>query len=92
MPAAPLTLAEAAAHFRVSRRFFQEFIQTNPFYRMMGRRKLFFEDDIARITEALKRPRQSISARRAPAKCRPTAPTSESALNELRALLKKSSP
>lgn len=54
MTDAPLTLEEAAAHFRVSRRFFQDFIASHPFYRVLGRRKLFFSDDIHRLTEALK--------------------------------------
>src|SRR5215468_1947234 len=60
----PKTLEEAAAYFRVSRRFFQDFLSNHPFYRVMGRRKLFFPDDIRRLTEALKRPCHSSSSRR----------------------------
>src|SRR6516225_1496597 len=87
----PKTLEEAAAHFRVSRRFFQDFLSNHPFYRVMGRRKLFFPDDIRRLTEALKRPCHSSSSRCAKAN-RPTTRsaehTSESTLTELRELLK----
>lgn len=86
------TLDEAAAEFRVSRRFFQDFIRKNPFYRVLGRRKLFSDDDMRRLFELL--PCPSNSARRAPAKRRigkSEAPTSESTLNELRALLTKPS-
>ena len=86
----PKTLEEAAAHFRVSRRFFQDFLSNHPFYRVMGRRKLFFPDDIRRLTEALKRPCHSSSSRRGKAN-RPTTPSAErsteSTLTELRALL-----
>jgi N4 Gp49/Sf6 Gp66 family protein len=51
-----LTMNEAAAHFRVGRRFFQDFIKAHPHYRIMGRRKLFFSDDIERTKNALARP------------------------------------
>jgi hypothetical protein len=82
----PKTLEEAAAYFRVSRRFFQGFIAEFPFYREIGRRKLFFADDIWHLTEALKRPCPSSSSRRAKAN-RPTtqseAPTSDATLTEL---------
>jgi len=87
---APLTLEEAATYFRVSRRYFQGFIAVHPFYRMMGRRKLFFPDDIRRLTEALKRPCPSSSYRRANANRQITQSevrTSESTLTELRELL-----
>jgi hypothetical protein len=87
---APLTLEEAAAHFRVSRRFFQDFIASHPFYRVLGRRKLFFSDDIHRLTEALKRPCHLSSSRRVRANRQITQSaerTNESTLTELRELL-----
>src|SRR5215475_2018115 len=91
----PKTLEEAAAHFRVSRRFFTGFIALHPFYREIGRRKLFFPDDIRRITEALKRPCPSRSDRRAKAKTqtmKSVERSTESTLNELRALLTGAKP
>lgn len=83
----PLTLNEAAAHFRVSRRAFQDIIARYPFYRMMGRRKLFFPDDVARIRDALPRPKHFTSRARLTTK--PEIRTSEAAWAELRALLEK---
>jgi hypothetical protein len=76
---------EAAAHFRVSRRFFQDFLRGHPFYQEMGRRKLFFPDDLDRIRDALRRPSSSKAARRT---TRPAERASDDTLAELRALLK----
>lgn len=47
------TLEEVAGRFRVSRRRFQDLIRQFPYYRLLGRRKLFTEDDINRLYEAL---------------------------------------
>jgi excisionase family DNA binding protein len=47
------TVEEVAARFRVSRRTLQAFIREHPYYRTLGRRKLFTEADIARLYEAL---------------------------------------
>lgn len=83
-----LTLDEVAGHFRVSRRTFQAHIRRYPFYRTLGRRKLFTEADIARLYEAL--PCPSNSNHRVKARRRTTAleaPTSESMLTEALALL-----
>src|ERR1035437_2638974 len=54
-----LTMDEVAARFRVSRRSFQLFIRQYPYYRTLGRRKLFTEADIARLYEALPCPSSS---------------------------------
>ena len=91
----PKTIDEAAAFFRVKRRFFQDFIKDHPFYHPFGRRKLFFPEDLARIKEALPTPCPSNSAPRAKARrltMKSAAPTSESTLSELRKLLTKSRP
>ena len=40
------TIAEAAEHFRVSRRVFQGYIAKWPFYRMLGQTKLFTDSDL----------------------------------------------
>src|ERR1700719_4345480 len=47
------TLEEVAARFRVSRRTLQDFLREHPYYRVLGRRKLFTETDIQRLYEAL---------------------------------------
>ena len=41
------TIEEVAARFRVSRRTLQSHIRQYPFYRVLGRRKLSTEADIA---------------------------------------------
>lgn len=53
------TFEEVATYFRVSRRTMQEFIRSFPFYRTLGRRKLFTETDIVRLYEALPCPSSS---------------------------------
>lgn len=53
------TLDEVAARFRVSRRTMQGFIREHPCYRLIGRRKLFTEADIAQLAEALAYPSNS---------------------------------
>jgi hypothetical protein len=53
MPSELFTLEEVAARFRVSRRTLQDFVRIHPYYRRLGRRKLFTEADIARLYEAL---------------------------------------
>jgi len=47
------TLEEVAERFRVSRRTLQDFLRTHPYYRRLGRRKLFTEADISRLYESL---------------------------------------
>src|SRR4029077_7432698 len=47
------TVDEVAALFRVSKRTLQDFLRLHPYYRRLGRRKLFTEADIARLYEAL---------------------------------------
>lgn len=92
MPPKFYTLAEAAAIFRVSKRVFAQFIADKPFYRTIGRAKLFTDQDIAQLYEAMGSPSKSISA---PA---PRAPRSEAseyarvAALMPRALRKKSKP
>src|SRR5450759_4793623 len=82
------TVAEVAARFRVSRRSLQAHLRQHPYYRTLGRRKLFTEPDIARLFEAL--PCPSVSSR--PAKARPRigasgAPISKSLLTEAQELI-----
>jgi hypothetical protein len=55
-PNALYTMAEVAKHMRVSRRWLQDFIRVNPFYRMAGRKKLFLQSDIEALIAALPRP------------------------------------
>lgn len=50
------TLDEVAERFRVSRRTMQDFIRAHPFYRQIGRRKLFTEDDIHSLAGAMESP------------------------------------
>src|SRR3954463_1952402 len=87
------TIEEVAARFRVSRRSFQAHIRQNPFYRVLGRKKLFTEADIARLYEALPCPSNSKDRVRGR---RPTtvsgAATSESMLTEALALLTEKQP
>jgi hypothetical protein len=54
------TMDEAAAIFRVKKRIFAEFIAGKPFYRVIGRAKLFTDQDIVQLYEAMECP--SISA------------------------------
>ena len=79
-----LTLDEVAKKFRVSRRTMQEYIKLHPYYRVLGRRKLFGEADISRLFEALGRP----AVMRRSTKRRIPSITSEETLSELRNLLK----
>src|ERR1035437_7761365 len=82
------TVDEVTARFRVSRRTLQAHLRQHPYYRTLGRRKLFTEPDIARLFEAL--PCTSVSSR--PAKARPRtgasgAPISKSLLTEAQELI-----
>ena len=52
MPEKLYTLEEVAERFRVSRRTLQDFLRDHPYYRTLGRRKLFTEADITRLYEA----------------------------------------
>ena len=62
MPPKLYTLAETAAIFRVSKRVFAQFIADKPFYRTIGRAKLFTDQDIAQLYEAMECPSKSTSA------------------------------
>src|SRR2546423_15165645 len=92
MPRAPPTLLtrdEAASKLRVPRRWLQDFIQEHPYYRMVGRKKLFTSEDMTRLIGALPCP-GSLSR---PAKARrrsgtSAANTSESLWTTARALLR----
>ncbi len=59
MPPKFYTLAETAAIFRVSKRVFAAFIADKPYYRTIGRAKLFTDQDIAQLYEAMKSPSKS---------------------------------
>ena len=52
-------MEEVAELFRVSRRTLQAHLRHHPYYRTLGRRKLFTEMDIARLYEALPCPSNS---------------------------------
>lgn len=62
MPPKLYTLAETAAIFRVSKRVFAQFIADKPFYRTIGRAKLFTDQDIAQLYEAMESPSKAASA------------------------------
>ena len=47
------TMDEAAAHLRVSRRVLQDVIKAHPFYRVIGRKKLFTALDLNEIIRRL---------------------------------------
>lgn len=47
------TIEESAAIFRVSRRVFQDYIRKHPFFRTLGRRKLFTDADLNQLAAAL---------------------------------------
>jgi excisionase family DNA binding protein len=61
-----LTVEEVADRFRVSRRTLQAHIRRHPFYRLIGRRKLFTEDDVRKIYESLSCPSNSHADTAAP--------------------------
>jgi excisionase family DNA binding protein len=83
------TMDEAAKELRVSRRWLQEFIQRHPYYRTVGRKKLFTAEDLARLIGAL--PCPGSSSRPAKARRRTgtsVANTSASLWTTARALLR----
>src|SRR5262249_46076515 len=78
-----LTLEEVAQLFRVSRRTMQKFIRDHPFYRTLGRRKIFSQADVVRLYEALACPSNlSLPARARRRTGRSAAPTSADTLTE----------
>jgi len=82
------TIEEVARQFRVSRRTLLGHLRRHPHYRVLGRKKLFTEIDIANLYESL--PCPSNSSRREKVRRRITAsgaPTAESMLTEALALL-----
>src|SRR5262249_15093889 len=54
-----LTMDEAAKELRISRRWLQDFIKRYPYYRTVGRKKLFNSEDISRLIGALPCPGSS---------------------------------
>jgi len=50
---------EVAAYMRVSRRTLQDILRKYPFYRLVGRKKLFTDQDIRHLIEALPCPSKS---------------------------------
>src|SRR5712664_2663012 len=78
---------EVARTMRVSRRWLQGFIRDHPFYRLCGTKKVFTDEDVARLIGAL--PCPGSSSRRAKARRSSGtsgASTAESLLTEVRAL------
>lgn len=57
-----MTIKEAAAYFRVSKRTFQSFIAKHPHYKMIGRRKIFDMADIENLKRAMQAPVSSAYA------------------------------
>src|SRR5262245_66361965 len=53
------TMDEVAGKLRKSRRWFQDFLQDHPYYRRAGRTKLFTDEDVNRLIEALPCPGSS---------------------------------
>jgi len=87
------TMDEAAVEMRVSRRWLQDFIQDHPYYRLVGRKKLFEPEHINRLIGAM--PCPGSSSRPAKAKrCSGTsgANTSESDWTTARELLTSERP
>src|SRR6516165_4034547 len=81
------TMDEVARKLRISRRFLQDIIKDHPYYKAFGRKKLFTDEDVSRIIEAMSC--RGISARRARVARRTGtsgASTSESLLTEVREL------
>src|SRR6516165_6081816 len=81
------TMDEVATKLRISRRYLQDVIKDHPYYRSFGRKKLFTDEDVSRIIEAMSCP--GSSSRRARVKRRTgtsVASTSELLLTEVRAL------
>src|SRR5262245_55546119 len=66
MMSALRTMDEVAEELRVSRRWLQDFLVDHPYYREVGRKKLFTPEDIVRLIGAL--PCPGSSSRRAPGK------------------------
>jgi hypothetical protein len=58
------TMNEVAGQMRVSRRWLQDFIQVHPYYRMVGRKKLFTPEDINRLIESLPVPKEPVWLKR----------------------------
>ena len=50
-----LTMTEVAARIRKSKRWLQEFLRTRPLGKVIRRKRLFSEDDVAAIIDALTR-------------------------------------
>src|SRR5262245_43130408 len=50
---------EVAAKLRISRRFLQTMIRSHPYYRLAGRKKLFTDEDVSRLIEAMPCPGNS---------------------------------
>lgn len=87
------TMVEAAKEMRASRRWLQEYIKKNPYYRLRGNRKVFTAEDIIKLQEAL--PCPSTSMPPVPRKQRPTKsaePTAASWWTEAQKLLKNEKP
>ena len=57
---------EAAEMLRIKRRRLQMLLHEYPFYRMIGRRKVFTSGDLKKIIEALPRPSRLSSAKGRP--------------------------
>jgi hypothetical protein len=64
MPGNLLTLPEVAAHFHKGRRWMREFLKDHPYYRLAGRTMLFGETDIAKLWDAMERPRDLTRVRK----------------------------
>ena len=87
------TMDETATKLRISRRSLQDFIRDYPYYRSFGRKKLFTDEDVARLIEALPCPGNSSRPARAKRRSGTSGGnTSASLLTEVRALARGEPP
>lgn len=82
------TIDEVAQRFRVSRRKLQAIIRDRPYYRVIGRRKLFTEADIQRLYESLPCP-SNLSVDTAEKSSTSEAPSEAALWTKVRALLRE---
>src|SRR6266566_4547122 len=85
------TLDEICLRLRVSRRWLGGYLRTRPYYRIVGRRKMFTTEDLARLIGELPCPSNSTNARTRPIIGR-GARTSASLYAEAQKLINGSSP
>jgi hypothetical protein len=78
-----LTMEDVAIRLHISRRKLQDILKDLPYYREVGRRKLFTESDFAALIEALPSPAKAMPAQA------PAPQSSEALYRRLRVLTAK---